>query len=183
MGEVEVVVRPWVADAHGGVDVFEFIASLPPGNRERDDIDRQVAFEEPRASWGRSVNRLYLDACAIIYLVEAVDPFHAHVARRLQLHGAGGESDVVTSLLSRLECRTRPLRDNDEKLIGRLVLSELSPGVIERATVLRARHGFKTPDALHLASAIEMGASVFLTGDRTLARCDEINVEIIEARG
>lgn len=138
------------------------------------------------------MNRLYLDACAIIYLVEAVDPFHAHVARRLQLHGAGGESDVVTSLLSRLECRTRPLRDGDERLIARydaffsarrLVLSELSPGVIERATVLRARHGFKTPDALHLASAIEMGASVFLTGDRTLARCDEINVEIIEARG
>ncbi|MBK8698025.1 MAG: hypothetical protein IPN17_38745 [Deltaproteobacteria bacterium] len=50
VGEVEVVVRPWVADAHGGVDVFEFIASLPPGNRERDDIDRQVA--EERASWG-----------------------------------------------------------------------------------------------------------------------------------
>ncbi|MBK8698026.1 MAG: type II toxin-antitoxin system VapC family toxin [Deltaproteobacteria bacterium] len=124
------------------------------------------------------MNRLYLDACAIIYLVEAVDPFHAHVARRLQLHGAGGESDVVTSLLSRLECRTRPLRDGDERLIARydaffsarrLVLSELSPGVIERATVLRARHGFKTPDALHLASAIEMGASVFLTGDRTRA--------------
>jgi predicted nucleic acid-binding protein len=37
----------------------------------------------------------------------------------------------------------------------------------------------KTPDALHYATAIEVGATVFLTGDRLLSRCSEIAVEVL----
>jgi len=33
--------------------------------------------------------------------------------------------------------------------------------MFDRATELRAQHGFKTPDAIHLASAIEAGADAF----------------------
>jgi predicted nucleic acid-binding protein len=44
---------------------------------------------------------------------------------------------------------------------------------------LRARYGFRTPDAVHLATAISEGASVFLTGDAELVRCDEVNVELL----
>ena len=44
---------------------------------------------------------------------------------------------------------------------------------------LRARHNFKTPDAIHLATAIEEKADVFLTGDVTLARCSDIQVDLI----
>jgi predicted nucleic acid-binding protein len=51
--------------------------------------------------------------------------------------------------------------------------------VIERATDLRASYGFKTPDALHLASAIEEKADVFITGDSKLAKCKEIRVEVV----
>jgi hypothetical protein len=46
--EVEVVVRPIAP--RPGVDVFEFIASLPPGKRTKEDIDRQI--REERESWG-----------------------------------------------------------------------------------------------------------------------------------
>jgi predicted nucleic acid-binding protein len=58
-------------------------------------------------------------------------------------------------------------------------LLELASDVVEKATDLRATLNFKTPDALHLASAILAGASAFLTGDRNLARCTEITVEVI----
>jgi predicted nucleic acid-binding protein len=58
-------------------------------------------------------------------------------------------------------------------------ISELTSDVIERATDLRASYGFKTPDALHLASAIEEKADVFITGDSKLAKCKEIRVEVV----
>jgi predicted nucleic acid-binding protein len=37
----------------------------------------------------------------------------------------------------------------------------------------------KTPDAIHLASAILAGCSAFLTNDHALARCKEIAVELL----
>lgn len=56
---------------------------------------------------------------------------------------------------------------------------ELTPDVIEKATDLRARYNFKTPDAVHLASAIVAGAISFLTGDQNLSRCTDIPVEVL----
>lgn len=50
-GEVEVVVRPIEPkEAQPAQDVFEFLRSLPPGTRSKEDIDRQIA--EERDSWG-----------------------------------------------------------------------------------------------------------------------------------
>jgi hypothetical protein len=46
--EVEVIIRP--LPARPAKNVFEFIASLPPGSRSKADIDRQV--REERDSWG-----------------------------------------------------------------------------------------------------------------------------------
>jgi predicted nucleic acid-binding protein len=134
------------------------------------------------------VSRLYLDTCCIIYLIEASSPFHGVVAARLRLHSADPTATLVTSRLSRLECRTKPLRMNDTSLLAdyerffaarRLVVAELSAVVVERATELRARYGFKTPDALHLATAVVERASTFLTGDGALARCSELRVEVV----
>jgi predicted nucleic acid-binding protein len=60
-----------------------------------------------------------------------------------------------------------------------LILTEVSAAVVELATELRARYNLKTPDALHYATAIEVGATVYLTGDRGLSRCSEVPVEIL----
>jgi predicted nucleic acid-binding protein len=95
---------------------------------------------------------------------------------------------LITSRLTRLECRSKPLRAGDLATLARfdvffagieLILAEVSPAVIERATVLRARYNLKTPDAIHFATAIEGGATLFLTGDRALARCSEVVVELL----
>jgi predicted nucleic acid-binding protein len=37
---------------------------------------------------------------------------------------------------------------------------DVSAKVIDRATELRARHGFKSPDAIHLATALVRGGGV-----------------------
>ena len=134
------------------------------------------------------MSALYLDTCCIIYLVEASSPFHGVVVGRLRRHDASPMATLVTSRLSRLECRTKPLRGGDTTLLAdderfftarRLLIAELSAAVVERATELRARYGFKTPDALHLATALIQRAGTFLTGDAALARCTELTVEVV----
>jgi len=50
-GEVEIVVRSVLpAQPQPRQDIFDFIASLPPGMRSKEDIDRQI--QEERDSWG-----------------------------------------------------------------------------------------------------------------------------------
>jgi predicted nucleic acid-binding protein len=132
--------------------------------------------------------RLYIDACCIIYAIEGLPQFKDPVLRRLVDVESRPDGVIITSRLSRLECRVKPLRDNQQNILGYydgffartpLILAEITAAVIERATELRARLNFKTPDAIHLATAIEEHADVFLTGDIGLARCPHITVDVI----
>ena len=133
--------------------------------------------------------RLYLDACANIYAIESVPPFRNQVVARIAPAEGTVDGLIITSQLSRLECRVKPLREGNAELLAkydefftrRLVrVAEITARVIEQATELRARYGFKTPDAIHLATAIEERADLFLTGDGDLARCAEVKVEVLE---
>ncbi len=130
----------------------------------------------------------YLDTSAIIYLVEGAVAAREAVARRIADAERAQEGRLLTSQLSRLECRVKPRRLGDDALLARydalftrarIEVVEISAAVIDRATELRARHGFKTPDALHLASAIEAGADGFVTGDAALLRCGDIRVAVV----
>ena len=91
------------------------------------------------------MSRIYLDACCIIYLVEAESPFHAVVVRRLLQYQTAPASRLLTSRLSCLECRTRPVRDNDRKLLeaydklfgeDRMVIVEITAEIVVTATTL-----------------------------------------------
>lgn len=128
-----------------------------------------------------------LDANVVIRLVEGDAATRAPLASRLApLLGVPGS--LVTSRLTRLECRSKPLRAGDAVTLAafdvffagvELVLVEVGAAVVERATGLRARYNLKTPDALHYATAVETGATVVLTGDRALSRCSEVPVEVL----
>jgi predicted nucleic acid-binding protein len=137
---------------------------------------------------GPAVADVYLDACCFIYLVEGQPQWRTAIDSRLR--GLGPDARVVTSQLSRLECRTKPVREGDQGLLARydalftasrVAVLDLSAAVVDGATTLRAKYGFKSPDALHLASAVECGAVVFWTGDASLARCGEVPVLVIAA--
>jgi uncharacterized protein len=135
--------------------------------------------------------RLYLDASVIIYAIESQQPFRdAVIARILQAEEATGGL-TITSRLSRLECRVKPVREAKDDLLReyeefftrRLVkVAEITASIVERATDLRARYGVRTPDAIHLATAIEEHSDQFLTGDAVLARCTEVRVEVLRPR-
>lgn len=55
----------------------------------------------------------------------------------------------------------------------------LTTRVFDRATQMRADLGFKTPDAVHLAAAIEGNCDLFLTNDAALTRCKDIPIELL----
>lgn len=132
--------------------------------------------------------KLYLDASAIIYSIEGIAGVRQMVLDRVARAEQSPDGRILTSRLSRLECRVLPLRRNQTALLSTyeqffaqqaLTIAELTATVIERATSLRARYGLKTPDAIHIATAVEQQADLILTGDRDFARCADIKVEIL----
>jgi predicted nucleic acid-binding protein len=130
---------------------------------------------------------IYADANVLIRLLEGDDTTRAPLETRL-LPFKGTVAFLFTSRLSWLETRIKPLRSTDTRLLGlydsffasaEVVVLELTRAVVEKATELRALLNIKTPDALHLASAIVAQVGIFLTGDKGLARCTEVAVEVI----
>jgi predicted nucleic acid-binding protein len=130
---------------------------------------------------------IYLDANVVIRLIEGDAAARQPLETRLQAC-RGVARSLATSRLTRLECRVKPLRTNDAIVLQlyeaffattEVAMLELSGSVVEKATELRAVLNLKTPDALHLASAIVNGANAFLTGDKAMAKCGEVAVEVL----
>jgi predicted nucleic acid-binding protein len=135
--------------------------------------------------------RLYLDANAIIYSVESSSVLREAVKQHVTQVRASRDGIVVTSALSRLECRTGPMRRSDLTTLGQfdalfadpeLLVFDIDTAVVDRATELRARQAFRTPDAIHLATALLLDCDTFLTGDERLKRCEGINVAVLSVR-
>jgi uncharacterized protein len=128
------------------------------------------------------MSRVYLDSVAVIYLVEQVAPYHTQIDARLNVTGV----QPVVSDLTRTECLVKPIRTGDtnlrqlfEAFFARVAVVGFPPSVFDRAAEIRAHYPFKTPDALHLAAAIEAGCDVFVTNDQQLKQFTGIAVEVI----
>ncbi len=128
--------------------------------------------------------RVYLDSAPLIYLVENVSPY----VEQLTKHLSSENISQVCSDLTRLECRVKPLRDKETALLAAFdtyfaeIITETVPltqVVMDQATKLRAQHGFKTPDAIHLACAVVAKCDLFLTNDKQLQKQDKIAIELV----
>lgn len=132
--------------------------------------------------------RLFLDACALIYRFEGAAPFRtAAMDLMAQLSAQQASVELAVSRLSVLECRVKPLREGNVVLLKRyddffaaVHIVELSAEVVDAATVLRARHGLKTPDALQAASAlVTLDHTLFVTADAGFAKVTGLDVRLI----
>lgn len=63
--------------------------------------------------------------------------------------------------------------------IPNLKMLEIGLDTSIEAARLRQKYGFKTPDALHLACAVDSHADVFVTSDKELKKCREIAIEVL----
>lgn len=132
---------------------------------------------------------IYADSGIIMRWVEGSERVRAAIESRLR-RMAEADRTFVTSRLSRLECRCKPLREGHDQLLrlyetffaGReVIVAEVDAAVVEKATELRATAGLKTPDAIHAATALLVGATEIWTTDRRFGRCPGIRVEVFEA--
>lgn len=128
------------------------------------------------------MERIHFDSVAFIYYVEQRPPWFARIDARL----TGGPVQIVVSDLTRMECRVKPLGAGNTTLLaefdaalGAAESAPMTTAVFDRATEIRATHKFKTPDALHLAAAVEGGCTIFLTNDHRLAAFTGITVEVV----
>ena len=120
---------------------------------------------------------IYLDSSAVIYAVERIEPYSTLLQPLWGAVQAGGLG-LVTSELTWLETLAKPLRDGNIALeqLFRAFLSargmSLFPATLpiwEQAARMRGL-GLKTPDALHAATAIASGCSMFVTNDQGFRR-------------
>ena len=135
--------------------------------------------------------RLFLDACALIYRFEGAVKFRtAAMELMAQLSAQQTNVELAVSRMSVLECRVKPLREGNVALLKRyddffasVRIVELSAAVVDAATLLRARDGLKTPDALQAASALVASERpVFVTADAGFAKVSGLDVRLITVR-
>jgi predicted nucleic acid-binding protein len=121
--------------------------------------------------------RIYLDTNIIIYAVEEPVPL---TAGQLALFAAidDGSIEALTSELTLAECLVRPFSTEDARLtlayelfLGSDTKLELVP--IDRKVLIAAAHfrafaNLRLPDAIHIATARDAGAAIFLTADKRL---------------
>jgi len=129
---------------------------------------------------------VYVDANAVIYAVEKIEPYRA-LLDPLWHAAQAGRIQIITSELTWLETLTKPLREGNTLLEGlfRAFLTALEVGLIaatlplwEDAARLRVL-GLKTPDALHAASALAAGCVLFLTNETGFRRVPGLPVVIL----
>lgn len=116
---------------------------------------------------------VYLDTNAIIYLTEGNPDFKASIEGLfVEIERAGAR--LVTSELTFTEVLVLPFRVGNDELVAayeRLLDTLIEPIPLGRqelflAAKLRANTPkLRTPDSLHLATAILVGADVFVSGD------------------
>lgn len=98
----------------------------------------------------------------------------AHESSSGDLSGVASALIVTEALALGLATLSAP---RVHELIASLHLVPVDPAVARIGAALRAKYRLKTPDALHLATAIAVGADRFVTGNRRdFSRIGEIDV-------
>lgn len=133
--------------------------------------------------------KVYLDTSIFIYFLEQHPVYHEscdEVFGRLER----GRIQAATSTLTLMEVLVQPYRLNKEELVlkyyslfttyPRLQWIELSREIADRAAELRADYRLKTPDAIHLASALSCGATGFLCNDTIFRKVKEIECLLLD---
>jgi predicted nucleic acid-binding protein len=129
--------------------------------------------------------RIYFDSAVIIYLVERPPAHFPSVVSWLKRN----PGDLVSSEFARMESLVIPVRAGNTVLVDdfedffRLQIVQLGNTdrlVLDRTVLIRASFPkIKTPDAIHLTSAVELRCDVVLTNDPDLLRYTGVKVELI----
>lgn len=137
----------------------------------------------------RGISTVALDTMVFIYHVEDRMPYSKFTTELFD-GGERGEVQLCTSVLTITEVLTgyRRLKDANAEQSFLQMLNQFYSFlkvwpvdffVADRAASLRAAYGIRTPDAVHLATAIAVGAELYITNDRKLKPVKEVSVVLL----
>jgi predicted nucleic acid-binding protein len=130
---------------------------------------------------------VYVDTSPIIYGIEKHPRFFP-AWEPLWDAVEFGNIQLVTSHLTILESLVVPLKQKNSVMVAlfkqTLMASELqllpiTIEIVEAAADLRADFNLKTPDAIHAATALKAGASLFITNDGAFRRVTGLSVTVL----
>lgn len=131
--------------------------------------------------------RIYLDASALIYGTEVPEQYQG-LRTKVFLPFALGQLTLVTSWITLTEVLVRPLQVGDVilentyrdflKPSSLFEIVHVDKGISDQAANLRVLHGFKVPDAIHIATGMTSGCTHYLTGD---AKWAQTGLPVIQA--
>lgn len=130
-----------------------------------------------------------LDAMGFIYHFEE-NPIFSPLTKVLFQCLQEGKNQSVISVLAVGEVLTGVKKVGDEQMalvyqhifstFPNLIVSDITMETMEVMSDLMTKYGFRTPDAIHLATAILNKASAFITNDKQLSRFKELDIIIWE---
>lgn len=114
-----------------------------------------------------------MDAFDADVIIQSAQHAPATTAVAALFEASDAEPVGVGSVILMVETRPKPLRTGDEaelvridKLLQRLELLEVTKRTTLVAVDLAARYRLRAADAIHLATAVEVGADRFITNNR-----------------
>jgi predicted nucleic acid-binding protein len=136
-----------------------------------------------------SSGHVYADTDTLIYSVET-HPRYWPLLQPLGQAAKGGTFSIVSSELALMETMIGPLRSGDTMLLtayeqvfqsSEMHLLPISQSILKEGARLRATiPAFRSPDALHAASATLAGCVQFLTNDVGFRRVPGLPVIILD---
>ena len=127
----------------------------------------------------------FLDTAPFIYLIEGHLQF-APIVRDMFIYCQSHSVRLTTSVLTTLEFKTKPLRDNRMDVVNafdslladlQITIVPITTQVVEKALDLQTQlHSLKAMDSMQLGTASVHQCDAFITNDKRLTQLNKLQI-------